>query len=723
MIDDFREYVFRTAEQWTHGIGFRLQPLQDSGGFRLFSAPAFQGWVTEAEEARAVAWLDVDEAGRVLWLQPRDGYLYRIDPCNGLLEQLISVTSAECGPRFGRMLHAMGRIWIHDRRRRRLLALRPDTFQIVTEVALPSTEDVTVLRDRLYALEPGQIRVLDAASGQPLRTFSTHSATSPVAIAAHPRGKWIYVVDRSHRCFLRFTADGRCQDDVGSFGDVSSTFVPELLCVDAGGSLFASDRGSRVHQFAADGGYIGDTGELGPIKRVSSLTMGGDGHVYIGDAKGIGRVGSEGGIAGRGGQFYSGTLDNANKDDGWHRLDVVADIAEGGAVDIYYASSDDLDLPTRIAAILTERSGAAEKAKAIEHLLGDRWQGPHQLRALSKVASTDRPATATLAADPTHSLMFRQDAGRYLWLRIDVFGLTPRAAAAVRELRVYYPRLSYLRYLPAVYQENEPSREFLERYLSVFETVMSGLETTIGRTSELFDPRDTPPDFLPWLAQWLDIAIEEDWSERVKRELITRATRLYERKGTPAGLADFIQIVTGQRPTIRESFATDSPFVLDGSLALGIGSRLAKPPVEKRPRQQYTHLGADVLGTSQVRADATTAVDPFVASAHRFTVVLSLSPQQYRRFARGLHRVIREQSPAHAAYDLRIEYGAGLGADAVVGTNWRVIDPQPLQLGYSRLGGSICRRTVSYGPELGVDATLVGRADCRAGGAALSAGE
>jgi phage tail-like protein len=722
MTGDVREYVFRTREQWNHGIGFRVHTLPDRGGFRLFTAPAFQSRVTNADQARGVRSLDVDAGGRVLWLQPRDGYFYRIDPGNGRVEPVIPLASADAVASVGRMLQSAGRIWLHDRDGERLLALRPDTFQIIAEIHLPSSVDVTVCRGRLYALEPDRVRVFDAASGQPLSAFRTHTSTSPVAIAAHPRGAWIYVVDRLQRRFLRFAPGGQCHGAVGSFDEVSASFVPELLCVDAAGNLFASDRGSRVHQFAADGGYIGDTGDVGPIDRVSALTIGGDGRLYFGDANGIGILGSEGGVAGRFGRFYSGTLDNSNPDDGWHRLDIVADIAEGGAVDVYYASSDTEALSHRIEAILAERTGAAEKAAAIEKALDGLWRGPHQLRALPNVAAADQPATATLAADPTHSLLFARDTHRYLWLKLVVFGLTPQASASVSELRIYSPRLSYLRYLPAVFQANEPSREFLERYLSVFETVMSGLETTIGRTPELFDPQRTPPGFLDWLAQWLDIAVEEDWPERVKRQLIERAAGLYERKGTPAGLADFIEIVTGQRPTIRESFAANPPYVLGGAVALGTESRLAAPPVEPRPRQQYTRLGADELGTSQIRADATTPADPFVA-AHRFTVILSLSPQQYRRHARGLHRVIREQSPAHAAYELRTAYGAGLDADAVVGINWRVVDPQPFELGSSMLGRSICRRNVSYGPELGVDATLVERAECRAGGAALGAGE
>src|SRR6185295_8950531 len=130
------------------------------------------------------------------------------------------------------------------------------------------------------------------------------------------------------------------------------------------------------------------------------------------------------------------------------------------------------------------------------------------------------------------------------------------------EMRVYYPRLSYLRYLPAVYQEDPVSREFLQRFLAMFETVFSGLEATIEKLPEVFDPEHTPVEFLDWLAQWLDLGIEEDWSPEVKSTLIRRAASLYQKKGRPDGLAEFIEIVIGKRPRIQESFETERPFVL-----------------------------------------------------------------------------------------------------------------------------------------------------------------
>jgi phage tail-like protein len=711
---EFRRYLFRTPEQWQHGVAFRLQSL-DHGGFQLFSTPAFQAWVTQADEARAVSSLDVDGCGRVLWLHRRDGHLYRRDPSSGLIERLVPLAAGRGAerPDVGRMLRAHGRLWVHDRGNSRILSLRADTFQILAEIPLPAGVDAALGGGRLFAIDAAAMRSFDSETGQPLGVFPIPQVTSAVALGADPQGRWIYVVDACTRGFLRFAVDGRFRGPLGDFDDIAPTFTPRLFCVDADGNLFVSDGGGSVHEFAPDGGYIGHTGVLGPVTTILALTCGADGSLYVTDPAGIARFGRDGGAAGNGGHFYSGTLDNGT--DGrhtWHRLDVVADIADGGAVDVYYATSNESKFADQITRIFADTGGEAEKAAALEKALGDRWRGAQQLRAPLQASATSEASPDALVTHPTHSLLFDQDSGRYLWLKIAMSGLAPRATAAVRELRVFYPRLSYLRYLPAVYQEDKPSREFLERFLSMFETVLSGLETSIEKVPEILSPERTPSEFLEWLGQWLDLGLEEDWSAEVKRRLIGEAARLYERKGTPAGLADFIEIVTGRRPLIRESFATERPSVLGADLRLGADSRLMAQPVEDRPPYEQTRLGrSSILGTSHIRADATLPRNPFRATAHAFTVVLNLSPQQFRRHARGLHRVIREQSPAHAAYDLRVAAGAGLGSNTVVGISCDVENPQPLHLGYSALGRSICRRNVSYGPELGVDATLVGGAN------------
>jgi phage tail-like protein len=722
---DFRQFVFRTPAQWQGGVGFRVHPLA-RGGFELFSAPAFDRWITRAPEARGLTSFVVDEAGRVLWLHREDGWLYCLDPANGLVDRVIQLAEpASADERgFGRMLQTRGRIWIHDRAGGRSLAMRADTFQVIGEIGVPHAVDVTLADDRLYVLDANGVTTFDAESGRRLGGFAIPAPFVPIALGAHPGSRFVFVIDASARAFQRFTLDGRCRADIGRFDDVAPTFRPQLLCVDAEGHLFASDGGARVHQFAADGGYVGDTGALGPIAAVSSLAAGADGGLYVADRDGLARFGREGGAAGRAGEFYSATLDSGSEKELWHRVDVHADIDAGGALDVYYATSDDPARAERVAAILAETTGAADRATAIDRLMtgtpGGGWRGPYQLRAVNGV---NRPAARSFADPPTHSVLLNRATGRYLWLKIVVSARGPRARAAVRELRVHHPRQSWLRYLPAIYQEDEAGRELLERYLAIFETVLDGIETTIGRTAELIDPGRTPPELLDWLAQWLDLAVEEEWPETVKRRLIARAADLYARKGTPAGLADFIEIVTGTRPLIRESFEQAAPYVVGATAGLGVGSRISTPPTAERPRHEFTRLGDGAsLGRTPLQRDSRLPIDAFAAAAHRFTVVLSLPGRQYRRLARGLERVIREQTPAHAAFDVRVGDGAGLGG-AVVGVNWRVVDPQPLRLGESRLGRSICRRQFSYGPELGADATLRERSEGGCDRAAICAGE
>ena len=204
-----------------------------------------------------------------------------------------------------------------------------------------------------------------------------------------------------------------------------------------------SDGGGSVHEFAPDGGYLGHTGMLGPVATILAVTCGADGYLYATDPAGIARFGREGGVSGNGGHFYSGTLDNGT--DGrhsWHRLDVVDDIAGGGAVDVYYATSNESSFADQITAIFAETGGAAEKAAALEKALRDRWKGPQQLRAPLQASAFAEASADALVTHPTHSLLFDQDSGRYLWLKIVMSGLAPRATAAVRELRVFYPRLS-----------------------------------------------------------------------------------------------------------------------------------------------------------------------------------------------------------------------------------------------------------------------------------------
>jgi phage tail-like protein len=703
---EFRRQVFRTADQWKHGEGYTLRRLDD-GGFALFSRPTFTMWVTRDDAAAGVRSLAADDCGRLFWIHRDNCHLYRRDPTNQLIEPV--ATLGECrGDRrqeFDRAISVAGRLWIVDITGSRLISLRVDTFQIIAEIPLNGARDAAFAAGRLFSLDADGIKVFDV-DGSRLGGPFNDQLSEPIALAADPGGSWIYVIDRSRTGFLRYSAvTGTFESEIGNFDDVAPEFTPHLIVVDPDGSLLVSDGSSVAHEFASDGGYIGSTGDVSPVKVIVGLAITPDGELYVSSTDGIAQFTRESGIAGNKGQFYSRTLDSgAERDQEWHRLDLAADLGAGGALDVFYASTDDAAFARAVDDIFDRPGAVAARVKAIDAMIGDRWKGPQPLRTI-----TPSPSPGDFARNMTHSVLFRTGTKRYLWLKLEMSGLAPRASVSVRELRVYYPRLSYLRYLPAVYRQDPVSSEFLERFLSMFETIFGGLEATVERIPEVFDPDLTPADFLDWLAQWLDLSVEEEWPESVKRKLIANAARLYQRKGTPGGLAQFIEIVTGSRPVIREAFEAERPLVLGDGAYLGIDTRVFRQPMTDVPAYQRTVLGCgSVLGRTELGAVTRVPVDPFRAAAYRFTVLLNLTRARFRRLERGLRRIIRENAPAHVSYDIRLTFDAGLGPDAILEVNAAVANPPRVRVGYTTLGRTICAGGIRFGPEVDVDATLGG---------------
>lgn len=150
-------------------------------------------------------------------------------------------------------------------------------------------------------------------------------------------------------------------------------------------------------------------------------------------------------------------------------------------------------------------------------------------------------------------LLIRNRSERYLWVRIQLIG-NGNQSPIIRSIQAVFPRISYLRYLPAVYQEDEDSRDFLERFLSLFETFLSASERRIDTIARWFDADSVSGDFLRWLASWLAVAYDENWPEDRLRGLVREIPKLYSQRGTRDGMEELIRLFTGERPYIVEHY-------------------------------------------------------------------------------------------------------------------------------------------------------------------------
>lgn len=143
--------------------------------------------------------------------------------------------------------------------------------------------------------------------------------------------------------------------------------------------------------------------------------------------------------------------------------------------------------------------------------------------------------------------------GRYLWFAL-ILSAGQEGGARAGNLFFYFPKETWMKYLPAVYERDRESAAFLERYLGIFKSFYDDLNREIENSSLLLDPAVAPTEYLAWLGSFLDLGQETIWEEGKMRKLLKMAPELFLRRGTKRGLLDLVELYTGERPYLVESF-------------------------------------------------------------------------------------------------------------------------------------------------------------------------
>jgi phage tail-like protein len=418
-------------------------------------------------------------------------------------------------------------------------------------------------------LAAGDVWLLDQASGQLLRFDPCRCGFDPVpcfagagagprqlsgpqAIAVHA-GR-LFVSDTSNQRVAVFALSTLA---LAGHWRAPMDWQPTGIAVDGSGTVHVADpRNGMIHRFTLRGGYLGHWDGFGAS---THLAIDCDGVVYAAGAVDAYRVGTgnaavlltdspdevaaafpplpfsvdaEGRLHlgplcappsavafdshgepvevgadpaashERSGTVTLGPFDSRIDSCPWHRLILRGDLGAAGRV----------ELATFTAAI---------------ELPAD------QLGDLPESAWQTRLRCASLAADGAWDGLIRSLAGRYLWLRLDLFG-NGRSTPRLDSVEIEFPRVSLRRYLPAVYGTEPRSADFTDRFLALFDRELRDVERTLDELAALFDPLSTPA--LGWLASWVGMTPPRQQPLARQRELVKQWIRTAALRGTRFGL-------------------------------------------------------------------------------------------------------------------------------------------------------------------------------------------
>lgn len=271
--------------------------------------------------------------------------------------------------------------------------------------------------------------------------------------------------------------------------------------------------------------------------------------------------------------------------------------------------------------------------------------------------------------------------GQYLRLQLELH-TNGISSPVLNAIQISYPRSSYLQYLPAVYQEDDQSRVFLDRFLRIFQTTFDSLDRTIDQMWTLFDPLATPDTWYNWLAAWIALPVNPLWTDQQRRAALESAGQLYPQRGTPAGVQQLVKQDSGVDVRIIEHFRLRQLIILsdgpNGGASLGSGTRLWS-------RDYYRRLQVGVysrVGYFDLTGEPEPDLEPLAWGANEFTLFFDCDPYQVTATQQTVSQAVEREKPAHTKANYAPVFPRmRIGVQSTLGIDTRIGEYTPLLLG------------------------------------------
>ena len=580
----------------------------------------------------------------------------------------------------------------------------------------------------LTVLPSGSIAVADTGNrrvllftASPYQLLKIWQVEKPCAVAMDSCDN-VYVLDRATRQVLRVQAGDNSLHPI--FAEVLND--PQDLAVSLTGTVAVVDGRDAAATVVVLPGDGGDPVRISAVQSPVSVVFDDTGTLYVGTANSlVAKLDADPTqldgyrFAGEGVTDIDGTV----KKLAWvERVGLVALLKDNDTGRSYLATIDPAGSFRRSGTFETQSldSGIENCTWHRIQVIGTVPDGTSLLVESSTGATPDLSLALISASIPAGAdnpdWLIQSPPGRFLKLRFTLRSggeISPQ----IHALKVYFPRESYLQYLPAVFQEDEESRRFLDRFLSIFQTSFDGFDQQIDTLWELFDPFSVSDKYFPWLADVLALPVDSEMPIEQKRVLLKSAFQTYLLRGTARGFEKVIQDYTGIASIrVLEHFRLRNWPFLALSAELDEGSRLWS-------RNFYKRLQVGVnsrLGSFELTSSPEPAMEPFDWGANQFTVFFPANPRTVSATSARIRRVVDREKPAHALANLcpvfprmRVGVQATLGVDTVVGEVIPMVLSKTGRLGYdsvlsrSLIESEIRSLGVSPRPSIGIDARLL----------------
>lgn len=579
--DNLRSYRFATEAQWNACLFAQADhdPQRTMGGVGPVAPYAQPARLYESQGAHTPV---VTRVGEILWIDD-DGALHRLWPGNDDVETTDSQVAMACA---SRIVSTSSGLWMITGEPANSIELYDEnSLARLLTIDVPDARIVDIAsdgRNSIFALIQSKgawkaVRFDGAGHVVETVDFTGISAAQAFIFLRRSQRFVVLAGDRQSQLYW-FSKEGGSAKFSRVVAALRPCFEAFVLGSDSIARFFLAGRDSDdfggrafIVSFDAEGNRLGDVRIDSLDAPVTGLTASRD-HLLVTGKRGLLRFGAAEVVPEGTGtvrcMLITPMLISPDREDRrrWLRVEALASLPEGSALEISYASTDSETERDRLNAIATDRSLLA--SQRVERFLNepDLWRDRTVFYGAGIQASEAKKFAAKLF-DVTD---------RFLWVSVSLTAAAGARLPLLTELNILYPGRTLMEYLPEIYQAEETKAgSFLRTLVGVLETTTQDLDERIGSMGSQIHPLRAPEPWLNFIARWLGVPWDDELTLKQKQTILGRAAELAKDRGTRAGLEKLLEsLLPGDPRRFRVTDATaDFGFAVVGGASCD-GSRL-----------------------------------------------------------------------------------------------------------------------------------------------------